>query len=415
MELYCGNIVYSKSKNELVEYSNAYIAVENGVVEGIYETLPEKYKRLPCKDFGEDVIIPAFTDLHVHAPQYSQRSLAMDEVLVDWLDKYTFPLEAKYKDVEFAKAVYDSFINEIIAQGTMHAVVFGTIHNEATGYLIDQLEKKGISSYVGKVNMDMNSPDYLCESTESSIRDTEKFIDKYINNKYSKPILTPRFAPTCSDTLLEGLGKIAKKYKVGIQTHIEESIWESNEALKQHSNSNCDMDIYEKAGLLDNGPVIAAHFIFPKEKDIDILKRYNGYAVQCPDATVNVIAGIMQTGVLMDKDVNLGLGSDISAGYDLCIHTQIAQAVQLSKIKSFYEPENRKISFAEAFYMGTKGSGKLFGNVGSFEQGYSFDALVISGVSDEFEELSPIQKIERFCGLGNKSNIRARFMRGQEI
>ena len=415
MELYHGNIVYSKNKNELVEYANAYIAVENGIIEGIYEQLPEKYKKLSCTDFGNDVIIPAFTDLHVHAPQYPQRSLAMDEVLVDWLDKYTFPLENKFKDIEFAKAVYDKFIDELIANGTMHAAVFGTIHNEATGYLIEQMEKKGLLAYVGKVNMDINSPDYLCEDTENSIKDTERFIDKYINNKYAKPIITPRFAPTCSDKLLKGLGEIGKKYNVGVQTHIEESIWESNEALNCHPNYSCDMEIYEKAGLLDNGPVIADHFIFPKEKDIEILNKYNGYAVQCPEATVNIIAGIMQTGNLLDREVKIGLGSDIAAGYGLSVYSQVAKAIQLSKIKSFYEQDNRKITFAEAFCMATKGGGSLFGKVGSFEKGYSFDALVISGVSDTFEDLTPIQKVERFCGSGETKNIKEKFIRGKKI
>ena len=415
MELYHGNIVYSKNKNELVEYSNAYIAVENGIIEGIYEQLPEKYKNLSCTDFGNDVIIPAFTDLHVHAPQYPQRSLAMDEVLVDWLDKYTFPLENKFKDIEFAKAVYDKFIDELIANGTMHAAVFGTIHNEATSYLIEQLEKKGLLAYVGKVNMDINSPDYLCEGTENSIKDTEKFIDRYINNKYAKPIITPRFAPTCSDKLLKGLGEVGKKYNVGVQTHIEESIWESNEALNCHPNYSCDMEIYEKVGLLDNGPVIAAHFIFPKEKDIEILNKYNGYAVQCPEATVNIIAGIMQTGNLLDREVKIGLGSDIAAGYGLSVYSQVAKAIQLSKIKSFYEQDNRKITFAEAFYMATKGGGSLFGKVGSFEKGYSFDALVISGVSDTFEDLTSIQKVERFCGSGETKNIKEKFIRGKKI
>nr|MCR4661849.1 amidohydrolase family protein [Clostridia bacterium] len=324
MEIYHGNIVFSKSRNELAEYKNSYIVVENGIVDGIYESLPEKYANMRIEDFGKDVIIPAFSDLHVHAPQYPNRGLAMDELLSNWLNKYTFPLEAKYEDEQFAKEVYSSFVDDMINHGTMHSIIFGTIHNKATDILIELLENKGLLSYVGKVNMDQNSPSYLCEETNESIRKTEAFIQSHINNKYSKPILTPRFAPTCSFDLLKKLGKLASKYEVGVQTHVVESIWEAEEAKKCFNGCRCDMQIYKEAGLLDNGPVIAAHFIFPSQEDKDILKAYNGYAVQCPDATTNVIAGIMKTGVLLDNDVNIGLGSDISAGQSLGIYKQIA-------------------------------------------------------------------------------------------
>nr|MCR4660787.1 amidohydrolase family protein [Clostridia bacterium] len=137
--------------------------------------------------------------------------------------------------------------------------------------------------------------------------------------------------------------------------------------------------------------------------------------VQCPDATTNVIAGIMKTGVLLDNDVNIGLGSDISAGQSLGIYKQIASAVRLSKIKSFYENDSRQISFAEAFYLGTKQSGSVFGKVGSLEKGYYFDALVIGGLEDSYQSLRPSEIVERFCYSGETNNIHHRFLRGKKI
>ncbi|MBQ6592868.1 MAG: amidohydrolase family protein, partial [Solobacterium sp.] len=136
MELYHGNIVYARTKDELTEHADSYIGVENGIVEGIWPFLPEKYAGLLVTDFGEDVIIPAFTDLHVHAPQYPQRALHMDILLNEWLNTYVFPLEEKYADPAFAHAVYDAFLDDLVKHGTMHAVIFGTIHRESTGYLV---------------------------------------------------------------------------------------------------------------------------------------------------------------------------------------------------------------------------------------------------------------------------------------
>ena len=265
-ELYRGHIVYSKSGEELAVHKNSWIAVEDGTVEGIYEVLPEKFKGLPVRDFGNGVIIPAFSDLHVHAPQYPQRGLAMDLLLEDWLNNYTFPLEARYADLPFARAVYEAFVDDLIANGTMHACIFGTIHPEATGFLLTRLEEKGLSAFVGKVNMDKASPAYLCETTEDSLRETESFLERYSGQKTAKPILTPRFAPTCTAELLKGLGKLGRKYHTGMQTHLVESKWEAHQALADFPDVSCDTEIYERAGLMDNGPVIAAHFIFQLHK-----------------------------------------------------------------------------------------------------------------------------------------------------
>ena len=416
IEVYRGNIVYSETQEKMAEHRKSFIIVCDGVVEDICPVLPEKYALCTVTDFGDDVIIPAFSDLHVHAPQYPQRGLAMDALLSDWLNRYTFPLEARYADPEFARQVYQAFTDDMIEHGTMHAVIFGTIHREGTGLLLSDLERRGLPAFVGKVNMDTGSPPYLCETTGESIKETEAFLEQYADNHCARPILTPRFAPTCTMELLKGLGKLAQKYDVGVQTHLVESKWEKAEAMRLFEECGSDTGIYKEAGLLENGPVIGAHFIYPEDEDIRILKECGGYAVQCPDATVNVIAGIMATKALSKKGIRLGLGSDIAGGHNLGIYSQISRSVQLSKIRGFYDQdESAAISFAQAFYMATKGGGSLFGKVGSLEKGYAFDALVIGGVGDPFMKLSPIQMVERFCYLGETCNIHARYLKGRKL
>ena len=416
MELYHGNIVYAETAEELTEHTDSYIAVENGIVEGIYPVIPEKYKGVPVTDYGEDVIIPAFTDLHVHAPQYPQRALYMDTLLNEWLHAHVFPLEENYADPVFAHAVYDAFLDDLVKHGTMHAVVFGTIHRETTGYLVERMEERGLYGYISKVNMDMDSPAALLEDTKESLLETEKFFDQYMSNRTAKPILAPRFAPTCSWELLTGLGKIARKYGAGVQTHLVESLWEAMESVKRYPECGSDTAIYEKAGLLGYGPFFGAHFIYPTEDDIRVMKKYNGWAVQCPEATVNVIAGIMATAALIDQGIKVGIGTDIAGGHSPAVYTQIAKSVQMSKLKAFYEPEgNKAITFAQAFYNGTKQGGTAFGNTGSLEPGYAFDALVIGGVQDPFMKITPEQMVERFCYIGESTDIHARYLRGKKI
>jgi len=416
MHIYHGNIVYSKDRDTLAVHRDSYIAVDNGTVEGIFASPPERYSGAPLTDYGDSVLIPAFSDLHVHGPQYPQRGLGMDLLLADWLNTYTFPQEAKFADPAYAEAVYAAFVQSLIENGTFHACVFGTIHRNTTSRLLERMEERKLRAFVGKVNMDIQSPDYLCETAEESLRETEAFLEQYVGNRYARPMITPRFAPTCSFELLKGLGKLGRKYGTGTQTHLVESRWEAAEAIRLNPECSCDTQIYEKAGLLENGPVVAAHFMFPAEDDIRILKQCGGYAVQCPDATVNVIAGIMKTAFLGDAGINLALGSDIAGGHLPGIYTQAARSVQLSKLKAFYEPEeNRPIPFAHAFHMATKAGGALFGKVGSLEPGYLFDALVIRDFSDPFRKLAPEETVERFCYTGSSEDIKAGFISGETV
>lgn len=410
-----GDIVYSKDPEELSIHENAYLVAENGLIVSCCEKLPAQYEGAEIQDYGRALVIPAFSDLHIHASQYVQRGVGMDKLLFDWLNDYTFPQEARFADMDYAKTVYDRVIEDLIRHGSFHSGVFTTIHYEASSYLFEAMEKKGLYGYVGKVNMDRNSPDYLCESTEESLRDTERFLLEHSGGKTVKPILTPRFAPTCSEELLFGLGKLGSKYGVGVQTHLCESLAEVDWTLKLFPDYRADAEIYQRAGLLDNGPSVFAHVIFPSETDLDILARHGGVAVHCPDATCNIIAGIMPAFNMLRAGQMLAVGSDVGAGSAVPVYRQIASAVRHSKIKEFYEPENKKLSFPQAFYMGTKGGGSIFDRVGSLEAGYRLNALVLDGLDDDVCRHSAAERLERFCYTGDDRNIIDRWLDGRRI
>lgn len=416
VKIYQGDIVYAVSKEKLQIHEKSCIVLENGIVEGIYPEIPDKYKGVPVKDYGRKLIIPAFSDLHVHASQYVQRGIGMDRLLSDWLEHYTFPQEARFEDLDYAKKCYDAFVNDLIRHGTFHANVFTTIHREAADYLYSRMEEKGLYGLVGKVNMDCNAPDYLREDTETSLMETRIFLDEHSTGKKVRPILAPRFAPTCSEKLMKGLGTLAKEYHCGVHTHLVESRWEAQEALRLFPGYGSDAEIYERAGLMEHGPSIFAHVIFPGLEDMRIMKKHNSLAVHCPDATTNIIAGIMPLAHMSEDGVRIALGSDVAGGHGIAIYKQIARAVQLSKLKEFYEPDvSRTITLTEAFYHATKEAGSVFGKVGSFEKGYLFNALVIDSMEDSWVELSVEERLERFCYTGDDRNIKARFIDGNEI
>lgn len=219
-----GDIVFSASPSDIITYPNSYLVVTNGVVTAIHSTLPKYADNYTLVDYSKHLIIPAFTDLHVHAPQFQQRGLGMDLELLPWLKKYTFKEEAQFRDLNYAIKVYTNFVNELIQQGTLHACIWSTIHKDATDILFNILSDKRIKSYVGKVNMDQNSSNKLKENTQESIRDTEALIVKYKNHPFVKPIITPRFVPSCSSELLKSLGELAKQHNIPIQSHLAENI-----------------------------------------------------------------------------------------------------------------------------------------------------------------------------------------------
>lgn len=411
-----GDILFAREADALEVYESGYLVVQEGRVEGIYPVIPEKFENFPRKDYGRGLIIPAFTDLHIHASQYVQRGIGMDKLLFDWLNDYTFPQEARFQDMSYAKPIYDAVVRDLLLHGTFHASLFTAIHYDASDYLFRALEEKGLYAYVGKVNMDMNSPDYLCESTEESLRQTERFLAEHPGTGTVKPVLTPRFAPTCSEPLMRGLGKLAGKYHCGLQTHLVESRAEKSWTLELFKDYGSDAEIYERNGLLENGPSIFAHFIFPSQADLDIVKRADSTMVHCPDATTNIIAGIMPVERLHGEELPIALGTDVGGGQGMGVYRQISRAVQLSKLKEFYEPEESKtITFPHAFYMATKAGGRVFDHVGSLEKGYRFNALVLDNLEDAGCILTPVERAERFCYTGDERNIVARFIDGKEI
>ena len=128
MEIIHGDIVYSENKDKLNVFEDSYLVVEDGKVEGIYQEIPDKFKNVPLTDHGRGLIIPAFSDLHVHASQFIQRGIGMDLLLNDWLNIYTFPQESHFAEPEYAEPIYEAYVNDMIRNGTFHASIFPTIH-----------------------------------------------------------------------------------------------------------------------------------------------------------------------------------------------------------------------------------------------------------------------------------------------
>lgn len=416
-KIFKGNIIFTPTPNKFLLIENGYIVVVNGKVKNVCKVLPEEYKDLQIIDYGDKLIIPGMNDLHAHAPQFRHLGMAMDKELLPWLNDYTFPEESKFKDLDYSRNIYGKFIKEVWKQGTTRIAVFGTIHKNASMDLMELFIKSGLGAYVGKVNMDLNSPPYICESSEKSLMDTEEIIIKYKNKSpLVKPIITPRFVPTCSSQLLKGLGELSLKYKIPVQSHLSENKNEIAWVRELHPTSKFYGEVYNKYNLFGQNPTLMAHCSFSCRKEIALMKENNVIAVHCPSSNLNVGSGMMPIRKFLDNNIRVAFGSDISGGHTCSLFKTMVYAIEVSKL--FWANSNKEIPFlsnSEAFYIATKAGGSFFGKVGSFEEGYDFDALIIDDSDLNYFNYSLEERLERFIYIGDDRHIFHRYVCGNLI
>ncbi|WP_238724190.1 amidohydrolase family protein [Diplocloster agilis] len=415
-----GNICYSQDKDHFRTVADGYLVCVDGISEGVYEELPEQYRNLPLIDCEDQLILPGLTDLHVHAPQYAFRGLGMDLELLDWLNTHTFPEESKYADLEYAKTAYQIFVEDMKNGPNTRACIFATLHVPATELLMDLLEETGMKTMVGKVNMDRNSPDILCEAgAEQSAADTAAWIEDVVG-KYRnvQPILTPRFIPTCSDELMRLLKEIQKKYQLPVQSHLSENQGEIAWVKELCPSSAFYGDAYDQFGLFGGDcKTIMAHCVSSSDDEIRRMKERGVYIAHCPQSNTNLSSGIAPVRKFLDEGLRVGLGSDVAGGTVGSVFRAMADAIQVSKLRWRLTDDTMKpLTVQEAFYLGTVGGGSFFGKAGSFDAGYELDALVIddSNLATPLK-LSIPERVERVIYLSDDKNITKKFVGGHQI
>ena len=336
-----GILVHTPAFDSIEYHENKYVVCKDGHCVGIFDTLPEEYSNIRVYDYTDKFIVPGMADMHVHASQYGFRGIGM---LLDcnsewetWFDRYSFPEESRFADLDYADKAYTRFVDDLLkTTTTTRASIFATIPRPAPELLMRKLADAGFSAYVGKLNMDRNSRFGLQETTEESLAETERWIQETQTGYGAvKPMITPRYTPTCTDKCMEGLGALSEKYQVPVQSHLSEGLDEIEWVKKLKPGLSCYGEAYDMYGMLGSKqPTVMAHVVHPN-----------------------------------------------AAEYELLRHRNVLVA---SKLRWVYTERNgepfakkRFMTIANAFYLATKGGGAFFGKVGSFEPDYEFDAVVL--------------------------------------
>ena len=418
MKLYRANILFTPTPERFVVFERGYIAVsEDGKVVSVSAEIPSCCDtQTPVTDYGDSLLIPAFNDLHLHAPQYRNNGLAMDLELLPWLNTYTFPEEMKFADLAYARKIYTRFVHELWMQGTMRSAIFATIHPQATQLLAELLQEAGLGAYVGLVAMNRNCPEGLRNTAQEAVTDTRELDNVLGREGLVKAIVTPRFIPSCSDDMLTGLGRLAQTSHLPVQSHLSENLNEISWVRELEPDSTCYGDAYNRFNLFGQTPTLMAHCCWSDEEEMNLMRQNGVYAVHCPTSNYNLSSGMAPIRTYIDKGIHVALGTDISGGHYMSMLRIIQYTIQTSKIQ--YARSRGQLPFlslSEAFYLATKGGGSFFGKVGSFEEGYDFDALVVNDAYLNFADYSLEERIERLIYIGDDRDIRVRFCAGKEL
>lgn len=416
-----GDICYTPSPEKMVCVEDGYLVCEDGICKYVTKELPGKLLDFPISDYSGKLIMPGLIDLHVHAPQYSFRGLGMDMELLEWLNCRTFPEERKYQDETYAKRAYEIFAEDLRRGPNTRACVFGTLHVAGTLILMDELEKSGICAFVGKVNMDRNSPDFLREqSADESLANTKEWLRQVKKKEYHsvKPMLTPRFIPSCTDALMEGLKQIQVEWELPVQSHLSENQGEVSWVKELSPQSAFYGDAYDRFGLFGGDvPTVMAHCVWSEEEEQKRMKERRIYIAHCPQSNENLASGIAPVRAYLEQGMFVGLGSDVAGGAHMSIFRAMADAIQMSKIRwRLVDQSQKPLTVPEVFYLGTKGGGSFFGKVGSFESGYELDAVVIDdSIYRHPQKLSVEERAERLIYLHDGSTVLHKFVAGKQL
>lgn len=386
---------------------------------------------------GNQYLLPGFVDLHIHAPQWPQLGKALDVPLEVWLQEHTFPLEARYEDTAFAERMYHSLVTSLLAHGTTTAVYFATIHQEATRILADQCLENGQRAFVGKVAMDDASqcPDfYRDENPEAALEGTRAFIDYVLSmpgngSSLVRPVVTPRFIPSCTDAALAGLGEIAAEYDCHIQTHCSESDWEHNYVLERTGKR--DTEALDEFGLLGRHTVLA-HSNFIDDGDMDLIRERGSGVAHCPLSNVYFSNAVFPLRRALEKSVRVGLGTDISGGpsaslFDGCRHTisssrNLEEGVDPTLSSDDRGTNNSRVDFREAFHLATAGGADVLDiPVGQFTEGYQFDAILVDAdmpaapilVEEGMDSLDDV--LQKIINTATRANITNTWVSGVSV
>ncbi|TKX25680.1 amidohydrolase-like protein 1 [Elsinoe australis] len=392
---------------------------------------------------------PGFIDTHTHAPQFPNAGLFGSTTLLSWLSTYTFPTESRFASLAFARRVYARVVARLLSHGTTCAAYYATVHVPATNLLAELCHERGQRAFVGRVCMDRMSPDYYRdESAGQAVADSRASLEfirelgrrgqgegqgdgQGLEGHLVQGIVTPRFAPSCSEEAMRGLGELAREWGVRVQTHVSENRDEVEMVRGMWPDRRDYVDVYDEMGLLGERTVLA-HAIWLSEEERRIIKERRTKISHCPCSNTCLTSGTAKVRTLLDDGIDVGLGTDVSGGYSGSMLEEVRQAILVSRHVAMEEGDKAKLSFEEGLWLATRGGAKVLGledRVGGFEVGMEWDAQMINlgsvgedgalgeddGLVDVYGEEKWNDVVAKWVYTGDDRNTQAVWVKGRLV
>jgi guanine deaminase len=365
-------------------------------------------------DYRGQLIVPGFIDTHLHFPQ-SDMIASPAPGLLPWLETYTFPTERQFGDPEHARGAADFFLDELLRNGTTTAMVYCTVHRESVDAFFEASEARNLRMVAGKVLMDRHCPEFLRDSADGGVKDSEALIDKWHKRGRQLYAITPRFAPTSTDAQLGLTGELARAYPdTFIQTHVSENADECAWVKSLFPEQRSYLHVYDHFGLM-RPRAMFGHCIWLDDADFARMADTGAAAAVCPTSNLFLGSGLFDFERADAARTQLSLGTDVGAGTSFSMLQTMNEAYKVARLKGSYLPALRM------FYLATLGAARsmqLEGTIGSFTPGAEADFIVLdpkatpllarrTGHCESLEEL-----LFALALLGDDRAIRATYSMG---
>jgi len=390
---------------------------------GHFEDLRAKHSGYAVIDRQGCLILPGMVDGHIHYPQALMIG-AFGEQLLTWLDKYTFPEEAKYEDEAYAKEAARIFFGELIAHGTTTALIFGAHFEKATALAFEEANRRRFRALIGMSLADRNIRPSLRLDPESAYQACGRLIADWHNKDKLRFVVTPRYAPTCSEEMFSVCRRLMLEHPdIIVQTHISENLDEIAWIKELYPAESSYLDVYDRRGLV--GPrTVLAHSVHSSDEEICRIQEAEASVVHCPSSNCFMGSGLMPLGKYVDRGIKVALGTDIAGGTGYSLFQEMNQAykVQMLRLFAFGDKNHAvKLSGEKLLYLATLGGATalgLEGEIGNFKPSKYADFLVIDpGLDDYFSARlkntsTMSEKLFVLATMGSKELIREVYLDG---
>ncbi len=359
-------------------FPDGLLIVESGKVKelGSYKDLQTKYADIPIADYRDRLIVSGFIDTHIHFPQ-TEMIASYGEQLLEWLSTYTFPIERKFADRNYALEIASTFLDELLRNGTTTALVFTAVFPQSTDAFFEIAQRRNLRMIAGKVMMDRNAPDFLRDTATSSYVETKQLIEKWHKCERLLYAVTPRFPLTSTPEQLTNIRKLLVEFPdVYLHTHLSENVKEVEAVAAAFPENEGYLDVYDRAGLVGERSIFA-HGIQLTDQEFARLSEAKSAIAFCPTSNLFLGSGLfkIEKAKSLETPVKVGLGTDVGAGTSFSMLRTASAAYQVAQLRS------QKLSAFQALFLATLGGARalcLEDKLGNFEVGKEADFVVLN-------------------------------------